>query len=177
MGTSALTEFKSGEKTVFSIYVKDGGHPEDFLPEIVRELNKIKRKANSAGLSILFENMKKTIPVESMEIVYQENGISFNSYGMMNDDSLEKWKLFTEKHPECDYRLKNIGRILKGIFYEPINMLNVCRDLKEGYSHVDCHNIINIDDRTLQVKFYGKKVQTSLNGLTIKKLYEKIKNM
>lgn len=174
MGTSALTEFKSGEKTLFSIYVKDGGLPIDFSKTLLKEMNKIKRKKN--GIEKLFANMYKTKDIGEINVLYEKIGVEFEDYGMLKESSLPEWKNFIEKHPECDYKAKNIGNILKSIFNDPENVFNVKRDPKNGYSHIDCRNIIDVNEKTFEIEFYELHIKESLEDLTIKKLSELIKD-
>lgn len=172
MATSSLTEFKLGKKTLFSIYTKRGGQPDDISVSVLKMLNKIKRRKN--GLEQLLKNFEKTKNTSGINEVYDQLNIQFDNYGFIEHCSLPVWNAFVEKHPECRSKTADVETILNKIIKSPENVLNIKREFDPKQGFVDCHNVVDFQNNTLKIRFYDLNKTFDTEGLTVEKLRKEI---
>lgn len=167
MATSSLTEFKLNGNTIFSIYTKRGGQPEDISVNLLKCLKGLKKK--KGGLEKLFDNFSKTIYVENISYIYNDLKIKFDSLNFIEKESIKKWNDFVFIHPECEGRSDNIDRILNNVFNTPEKVYNIDRSKQDWYNDVECHNIIELDKNMFQIKYYNLNKIFELDKMTLEK--------
>lgn len=172
MATSSLTEFKLGEKTLFSIYTKRGGHPDDMSVSVLKVLNKIKRRKN--GLKALLENFSQTKKISGIDEIYQQLNVQFDDHDFIQDQSLPDWNEFVLKYPESSTKPRDVDGILNRICHDPKNVLNIQRKRENGFYEAECHNVIDLENGTFSVSFYEMNKVFPLEGLTITKFKNEI---